>query len=235
VAPAKSIAPTAPPAVAATKPGSAGAPKPKPAPAPSEPETSKSATPPGVSSITLAMRQMGEEAAQKAKDMKKKTVEVLVGTGKGEAAGETTPKDTKGPPSPVTTTAEPASISKTVEPITVLQDPETSAWNKGPGEKPSVAYQELNELKSLQSPTSTAWKPADVNPPIRSHRGSEISAASIEEIRAIEQEQAIGEEDEEDEEEDEEDEEDDGDDDEEEEEDDDDEEEEDEVEKKSKT
>lgn len=199
VAPAKSIAPTAPPAVAATKQGSAGAPEPKPAP--SATETVKSATAPGASLITLAMRQMGEEAAQKAKDMKKKTIEVLVGTGKGEAVAQTASKDTKDSattPSPLTSTEASASIPKTVEHITILQDPETSAWNKVPGEKPSRTHCELNEWKSLQSPTSTAWNPTDVYPPIRTHRGSEVSIASIEEIRAIEEEEAIREEDEED-------------------------------------
>jgi hypothetical protein len=146
------------------------------------------------------MRQVGEEVAQKAKDMKKKTVEVLAGTGKGEAVAQTA-KDTKNSAttsSPVTSTDASASIPKTVEPITILQDPETSAWNNVPGEKPSRTHCDLNEWKSLQSPTSTAWTPTDVNPPIRTHRGSEVSIASIEEIKAIEEEEAIREVDEED-------------------------------------
>jgi len=132
------------------------------------------------SAMSLALRQVGEQAAQKAKDIKKKgPVETFSGVGNAE-------------PSKEKETTEPAKEKeKTVskpEPISV-QD--TSA-------EPATPSRAIHS--SLQSPNSTAWRPIDVNPPILVHRGSSVSQASAEEIKKIEDEAAIQEEDEEDEE-----------------------------------
>lgn len=148
------------------------------------------------STFTLAMRQAGQEAAQKAKDAKKKAAEVFVG--KGEAERTTKEGDKVGTiPPPISvnkyapmhdfTTATPAS----------MQSPTSTAWrNKpsGPGRQPSFGQAYMDPM---QSPNSTAWKSTDVDPPITLYRGSSISVASAEEIRAIEKSQAIEEEDEE--------------------------------------
>src|ERR1700712_4826168 len=60
---------------------------------------------------------------------------------------------------------------------------------------------QAEKLESLQSPTSTAWKPTDINQPVLTHRGSNISEASAEYIKQVEDECTIPEEDEDDEEE----------------------------------
>lgn len=133
------------------------------------------------------MRQMGEEAAQRAKDMKKKTLqgkpEIFVGSGTGEAAA----KDVK---ESVTT-----ETPQVVEPITILQNPKTSAWNVSPGSTPPVSQLALNEMKSLQSPTSTAWKVADVSLPIAKGGESEASTASAEKAKPVEKKEVTVEED----------------------------------------
>ncbi|KFY10069.1 hypothetical protein V491_07820, partial [Pseudogymnoascus sp. VKM F-3775] len=158
-------------------------PTPEPKPAPKEAETPKTPTT-GGNSITLAMRQMGEEAAQKAKDMQKKTLkaksEVFTGSGTGEAAA----KDAK-------TTETP----QVVEPITILQDPKTSAWSLSPAGTAPVSQHALNEMKSLQSPTSTAWKVADISLPITKNVGSGAATASAEKPKPVENKAVTAEED----------------------------------------
>ncbi|KUJ10998.1 uncharacterized protein LY89DRAFT_758673 [Mollisia scopiformis] len=62
-----------------------------------ETETPKSSVP-EATPITLALRQVGQEAAQKAKDNKKKPMETFSGVGKAEPA-----KDEKAVPAPITT------------------------------------------------------------------------------------------------------------------------------------
>ncbi|KFY53703.1 hypothetical protein V496_07391 [Pseudogymnoascus sp. VKM F-4515 (FW-2607)] len=210
-APAAPAAPTAPPLPTGVKLPIPRAPEPMPAP--KEKEALKTPTT-GANSINLTMRQMGEEAAQRAKDMKKKTLkakpEVFVGSGTGEAIA----KDTK--ESAATETVQ------TVEPITILQDPKTSAWNVSPASTPPVSQHALNEMKSLQSPTSTAWKVVDVSLPIAKSGESEASTTSAENAKHVEKKEVTEDDDEDDEDEDE-----DDDDDEDDEEDDDDDEEED--------
>jgi hypothetical protein len=157
--------------------------------------TSKETEPPKSSipeptPITFALRQAGQEAAQKAKDNKKKPMETFSGVGKAETSKE------KKIPEPVKTDA---SEKNTTDSLTSLQSPGSTAWKTLPASMtvplppPSMA-----KLESLQSPNSTSWKPADTNPPILSHRGSTISVASEEEIKQIEEEEAIPEESEED-------------------------------------
>ena len=67
---------------------------------------------------------------------------------------------------------------------------------------PEQKTKEINEQGSRQSPASTAWKPTDVEPPVRKHRGSDVEPASLEEIRRIEAESRIEEGDEEEDDED---------------------------------
>lgn len=211
VAPAAPAAPTAPPL-----PTGAKQPIPRtaePSPAPKEKEALKAPTT-GANSINLTMRQMGEEAAQRAKDMKKKTLkakpEVFVGSGTGEAIA----KDTK--------ESAATEMVQTIEPITILQDPKTSAWNVSPASTPPVSQHALNEMKSLQSPTSTAWKVVDVSLPIAKSGESEASTTSAEKAKPVEKKEVTEDEDEDDEDEDEDEDDDDDEDDEEEEDDDDD-------------
>lgn len=138
---------------------------------------------------------MGEEAAQRAKDMKKKTLkvksEVFVGSGTGEAVA----KDTK--------ESAATEIPQTVEPITILQDPKTSAWNVSPASTAPVSQHALNEMKSLQSPTSTAWKVVDVSLPIAKSGESEASVASAEKTKPVEKNEVTEDDDEDGEDEDE--------------------------------
>jgi hypothetical protein len=160
---------------------------PKPAPAGAAP------TP-----FTLAMQQAGQEAAQKAKDSKK-PVKTFDGTGEAPPA-----KDVENAAVlPATTTSEPTSEGHTIDTVTFMQCPNTSAWNRAPKSVAPIitTRHSIDKLESLQSPNSTAWRPTDINAPVLTHRGSDVSQASVEEIRQIEEDATIPEEEEEDEEE----------------------------------
>ena len=137
------------------------------------------------------MRQAGEEAAQKAKDSKK-PVKTFDGTGEAPPA-KVVESSTTIPP---TTKSETASEGHTIDTITLMQCPTTSAWNRAhnPVAPISTTRHSIDKLESLQSPNSTAWKPTDINASVRTHRGSDISLASTEEIRQIEKDSAIPEE-----------------------------------------
>lgn len=113
------------------------------------------------------------EAAQKAKDLKKQAAQVLVGAGTKAEEPKIEIKEEK----KEVTKSGPTTPKKTVEPI------ETDSTE--------ATQHEHSKLASIQSPTSTAWKPTDVEPPIRKHRGSEVQELSPEEIKKIEEEQAI--------------------------------------------
>lgn len=170
---------------------------------------------PAETPISLALRQVGAEAAQKAKESKKKTaVETFSGVGTAEAvpepekeAGEAAPP-TKPEAEKIVTPTKPQpldlpSSSDVPKTLGSLQSPNSTAWKTAP--TPSTAARmtprhSIDGLESLQSPNSTAWKPSDVDGPILTHRGSNVSMASREEIKAIEDEEAIQEVDEEDEE-----------------------------------
>lgn len=131
--------------------------------------------------ISLALRQAGKEAAQKAKDSKKAPVKTYDGVGEAE---------------PTTAEVVTPLFLNTVSKLTLVQDPATTTWSRA--SKPSLPTQhDFSKLESLQSPTSTAWKPMDVEPPILTHRGSSVSAATAEEIKKVEEECTIKEEDEE--------------------------------------
>ncbi|KAL2070435.1 hypothetical protein VTL71DRAFT_13461 [Oculimacula yallundae] len=168
---------------------------------PTKPSTSES-------SPALALRQIGQEAAQKAKDGKKKAVETFTGVGQADSPQE--PKESKEPkdtpkaaenksiPTPI---AVPDKESKvpSVESEASIQSPNSTAW-KGGAEKKHTPRNSIDKVESIQSPNSTAWKPTDINPPIMIHRGSSVSEASAEDIKKIEEEQSIPEEDEDEEE-----------------------------------
>lgn len=153
------------------------------------------------STLTLAMRQAGQEAAQKAKDAKKKAAEVF--TGKGEAEPTTKEPDRVGNiPPPILVDKDVPTHDSVPATTASMQSPTSTAWKNKPsahGRQSSLSHAFMDPM---QSPNSTAWKSTDIDPPITMHRGSSISAASAEEIRAIEKSQAIEEEDEETDEED---------------------------------
>jgi len=164
-------------------------------PAPVAAESSKLAEPvqqaaAAPSSFTLAMRQAGQEAAQKAKDSKKKPAETLEGVGEAEPTKESQKSAVK--PPPITVLDLPPSVESTA----ALQSPGSSAWRRAPGGKFHSPKSSLDNLESLQSPNSTAWKPTDTDAPVLVHRGSTISEASEECIKQVEEDEKILEEDE---------------------------------------
>ena len=151
--------------------------------------------------FTLAMRQAGQEAAQKAKDAMK-TVATFTGVGKAEPAKEE--KSVKLAPGHIDIEPRP----QMVEAITRMQDPTSSAWSQVVGKAASVnTTLGHKESECMQSPTSTAWRPVESAPlkqydePMLIHRGSEISLVSAECIKKVEDEEMIPEEEEEEEEE----------------------------------
>lgn len=148
-------------------------------------------------SFTLAMRQAGQEAAQKAKDAKKKVTETFTGVGEAEPEKRDTEKkdETKAVPPPIS--SQPLSPKHNIVTPTILQSPTSTAWKRSPESISPPIY----AAGSLQSPNSTTWKPTDTDPPILTHRGSSVSEASAECIKQIEEDEAIPEEDEEDSEE----------------------------------
>ncbi|KAH8674597.1 hypothetical protein BGZ60DRAFT_275182 [Tricladium varicosporioides] len=156
-------------------------------------EQPKSPTGNAPTPISLALRQVGEEAAQKAKDSKKKGIEVLKGVGQAEPTKDGTPK-------PASITLPVSSTSPTIETVASIQSPNSTAWRRGSDSRgrPTTPRHSIDKLESLQSPNSTAWKPTDIDPPILTHRGSSLSLASAEEIKQVEEEEAIPEEDDED-------------------------------------
>lgn len=146
-------------------------------------------TPAGVAetTITLALRQATQEAAQKAKDMKKKVTEVLLNTSKPESREKSESRV------PTTTFNE----KHMFETITILQNPDNSTWSAKPRYDPRASRGESTiKVESVQPPTSTGWRQKDIDPPILMHRGSSASSGSAEEIKKIEDEETIPEEDE---------------------------------------
>jgi hypothetical protein len=143
-----------------------------------------------MSSFSLAMKQAGEEAAQKAKDGKKKAPETLEGVGQADPKEASTKSAVVPPPIDVMDPPHNASSN------TVLQSPTSSAWRSPPTKSFHTPKSSLSKLESMQSPTSTAWKPSDTDGPVLMHRGSSISMASDEEIKQVEEDEKIVEEDE---------------------------------------
>jgi hypothetical protein len=144
--------------------------------------------------FTLAMRQAGQEAAQKAKEVKKKATETFVGVGKAEPEKKEEEKEDKSAVLPPPISLEP---KHTIDTATLAQSPTSTAWKRDLHGKATTPRHSIEKLESLQSPTSTAWKPTDINQPITMHRGSSVSEVSAECIKQIEEDEMIPEEDEE--------------------------------------
>ncbi len=143
-----------------------------------------------LSSFSLAMKQAGQEAAQKAKDGKKKAPETLEGVGKADPVEASKTSAAVPPPVAILESRQNASND------TILQSPTSSAWRSAPSKSIHTPKGALSKLQSMQSPTSTAWKPSDIDTPVLMHRGSSISMASDEEIKQVEEDEKIVEEDE---------------------------------------
>ncbi|KAB8292221.1 hypothetical protein EYC80_007963 [Monilinia laxa] len=162
----------------------------KPAVAPAAPPASASKSveskPSGVAetTITLALRQATQDAAQKAKDLKKKATEALVNTTKYE------PKKTPKPVIiPIVTTPNERHTFKT---ITILQNPDTSTWSSEPYSTSGASNREsTTKLESVQSPTSTAWRPKGIDSSILMHQNSPVLSGSVEEIKQMKDEETI--------------------------------------------
>ncbi|KAK4162110.1 hypothetical protein QBC43DRAFT_322366 [Cladorrhinum sp. PSN259] len=154
----------------------------------STPSKSTTTTPAAGTTITLPIRSIAEEAAQKAK---KNQLEALRKA--ASPSSPTTPTDKKEITAPApTVTTKSDSEAKSEAPHAGLQSPTSTGW-KAPASTTIAS--------NLQSPTSTSWKPTDVDPPVKELHGSPIANASKEEIEAIEKAEAIKEEPESDEEE----------------------------------
>lgn len=175
-------------------------------------EESKPSVAAGATPIALALRQVGQEAAQKAKDIKKKIPETFSGVGqasptkekeqeKADIVEEESEKKAESPEEKQDKAAAPPSIELPTEKheiasVESVQSPTSTAWRGAKDEKVTTPQKPMAKLESIQSPTSTAWKPTDINTPILTHRGSTVSEASAEEIKKVEDEQTIPEEDE---------------------------------------
>jgi len=113
--------------------------------------------------ISLALRQAGQEAAQKAKDNKMTPpVETFDGVGEAEP-----PKEKgKAVPAPLTI----PEMEHAIETPTLMQSPTSTTWRRAPGSgfEIKTPRHSISKLESMQSPNSTAWKPADVEPPVKS-------------------------------------------------------------------
>lgn len=168
--------------------------------------------------VTLPIRGIAEEAAAKAKDMRLQSLREKV-YGKGgkpaeegrveekedttteskteekDATLESKEKKDQGDtlvqkPAPIAIPSPSGRKSITSEsPVSLLQgtggmqSPTTGAWKHGPSTD--------DFLRMLQSPTSTSWKPTDVDEPIKCYRGSLVQTVSEEEIEAIEKAEMI--------------------------------------------
>ncbi|TVY42149.1 Uncharacterized protein LOCC1_G005790 [Lachnellula occidentalis] len=150
--------------------------------------------------ISLALRQAGSEAAQKAKDNKKKPpVETFDGVGEAEPPKE----KEKVIPAPITT----SETQQAIETPTLMQSPTSTTWRRAPGSgfEIKTPRHSISKLESLQSPNSTAWKSKDVDSLVLTHESSSASEASVEEVKQVGEKSAVKEDkDEDDEDEDEE-------------------------------
>jgi hypothetical protein len=124
------------------------------------------------------MKQLGQEAAQKAKDGKKAAVEPLSGVGKAEPVKKDLDESAA---KPTPSTLESSIERLTIDTPTLLQSSTSSAWNvEVHGE--TLTPKHPDKLESLQSPKSTAWK------------------TTAEESKKVEEEETSSEEDEDDDE-----------------------------------
>ncbi|KAI9730170.1 MAG: hypothetical protein M1818_008264 [Claussenomyces sp. TS43310] len=155
-----------------------------------EAETAKAAPPPAGASATpfaLAMRGIGEEAAQKAKEAQRRAMHVLSGAGQARESEQAAhPPNTV--PAPLTVTKAASTRAHTMIATAPLQSPTTSSWSR-----PSfLDEEEVSSPLPLPGSSNTVPLTAAV------HRSSSVSQASAKEIRKVEGNQAIKEEVEED-------------------------------------
>ncbi|KAK3995409.1 hypothetical protein QBC44DRAFT_25463 [Cladorrhinum sp. PSN332] len=157
----------------------AAAPIPLMAPKAELPKPAKTTTPAAGATITLPIRSIAEEAAQKAKQSQLQALRDKVhGAKAASSSASSEKKDEKENTAPASKSDVPAG----------LQSPTSTGW-KAPAATTIAS--------NLQSPTTTSWKPTDVDPPVKELHGSPIASASKEEIKAIENAEAIKEEEEE--------------------------------------
>ncbi|TVY55953.1 Uncharacterized protein LCER1_G003443 [Lachnellula cervina] len=134
--------------------------------------------------ISLALRQAGQEAAQKAKDNKKKPpVETFDGVGEAEPPTE----KEKAIPAPITI----PEAQHAIETPTLMQSPTSTTWRRAPGSgfEVKTPRHSISKLESMQSPNSTAWKPTDIDPAVLTHRGSKAG-----EVKQVQEKSATKEE-----------------------------------------
>lgn len=119
------------------------------------------------SPMSLALRQVGQEAAQKAKDNKKAAVQTYLGVGKAEPVKEEKEKST---PAPISTAA---TDKNTVDSLSSLQSPNSTAWKTAPTSMATaLSPPGIDKLDSLRTPNSTSS--------MMTNRGSTISDLSEE-------------------------------------------------------
>jgi hypothetical protein len=172
--------------------------KPEPTPSSSSKSAELSSPPAGAqpTSFTLAMRQAGQEAAQKAKDSMKKATVTLSGIGSAEPTKE---KPGAKEIVPSISIPGPGSNSLQIETCTLLQSPTSTTWRRDP-EALSLTTQIPSQAASLQSPNSTSWKPA-AHIPVPERQGTTEVPAPPGETKGPGKDTAISAEDEEDDEE----------------------------------
>jgi hypothetical protein len=171
--------------------------------------------------VTLPIRSIAEEAAARAKEVRLQSLrdkvygkgataeskdakeeekndrkeEEAENTGEGTEEKATEAKDAPeqedksdvARPAPVPVPLTPSKSTESTK-VAGMQSPTTGTWRDGPSTD--------NVLRTLQSPTSTSWKPTDVDAPITSYRGALVTSPSEEEIAAVERSETIEEEEE---------------------------------------
>lgn len=153
-----------------------------------KPETPKASADAGPTEFTLAMRGIGEEAAQKAKEVKNKGVQVLSGSGKADETKQALDKSATLPP-PVTVAEPLSSHARAILATAPLQSPTKTSWTR-------TSFLDELPVTAFRSETGSGL----ASPTVGLERSNSISEASPEEIKEIEEEETIKEEDEEDDE-----------------------------------
>ncbi|KAK4464922.1 hypothetical protein QBC42DRAFT_196199 [Cladorrhinum samala] len=173
---------------------------------PSSSSSTATTAPAAGATITLPIRSIAEEAAQKAKQASLQALRDKVHGSKSSSSSEPNKKDEKkenAAPAPSVHTAAATATTTTKTTTTTgetpagLQSPTSTGWK-------SAAVKDAASLTgAVQSPTTSSWKPTDVDPPVKELHGSLIAEAAKEVIEAIERAETIKEEEEEDDSEDE--------------------------------
>lgn len=161
----------------------------------------KSAAQQAAATAQSAKQSVAEEAANKAKQLRLQALRAKVQSAKKDnpegAAGVEKEGDNK---------VDTESLTKEVSQLSVattstgagLQSPTTGAWKATETSGGSIGQ----ALRTVQSPTSSSWKPAaETSLAEETFAGARVASASAEEIKKVEKETAIKEESEPDEEE----------------------------------